>query len=226
MAHAFFLGVDIASSPDASLEVTLTMLEKEQEQSEGVARYRLNHVRHYGDGGTPDTLADHIQSFVAEQPYIGRTNIVVNRGAESGPALVEALQSRGLDPVVATLTTGRGTGPGEANEEGVTLGTSDAVRTLAELHRDGLLEMEDYTSEASSQLARGIQHAAEALDAADGDQSTPEASGSTLEVLDDVDIHMRSAALAAWCATERSFDPSQHLKENPQTERPNDATAR
>lgn len=220
MAHAFFLGIDGGSAADASPNATLTILEKEKEQSEGTARFRLNYIRPLPDMEAAD-LADHIQSLVAKQPYIGRTNIVVNRGEAFGRALVDALTDRGLDPVAATLTDGGGTVPRDADEAGVSLGTSDAVQILAELHRDGRLVMEDHTTEAGSQLARGVQQASEALDAADGNRETPEADGSPLQVLSDADTHVRSAALAAWCGTERSFDPSQHLKEDPQTGRPN-----
>ena len=223
MAHAFFLGVDVGTAANGSLDATLSMLEKEKESSEGAARYRLNHIRHHTDVADADALADHIQSFVADKPYIGRTNIIVHRGPDPGQALIEALKNRGLDPVAATLTVGSGTVSGETDEVGVTLGTADAVRTLAELHRDGLLTIDDHTTEAGSELARGVQRASEALDAADGNQDTPEAAGSRLDVLDDVDTSVRSAALAAWCGTERSFDPSQHLKEDPQTGRPNGA---
>jgi hypothetical protein len=222
MAHAFFLGIDVGSTADASPNATLTILEKEKEQSEGTARFRLNYIRPLPNMEAAD-LADHIQSLMAEQPYIGRTNIVVNRGGTFGQALVDALRDRGLDPVAATLTDGSGTVPGETDEVSVSLGTSDAVQILAELHRDGRLVIEDHTTEAGSQLARGVQRASEALDAADGNRETPEADGSPLQMLSDVDMHVRSAALAAWCGTERSFDPSQHLKEDPQTGRPNGA---
>jgi hypothetical protein len=220
MAHAFFLGVDVGAAADGPLDATLTILEKEKESTDGTARFRLSYIRHHSDVTDADTLADHIQGLVADQPYIGRTSIIVHRGTESGQALVNALKARGLDPVAATLTDGSGMVPGETDEVGVTLGTADAVRTLAELHRDGQLAIDDHTTEVASELARGVQRAAEALDAADGDQDTPEAAGSRLDVLDDVASPVRSAALAAWCGTERSFDPSQHLKEDPQTGRP------
>jgi hypothetical protein len=96
------------------------------------------------------------------------------------------------------------------------------VQILAELYRDGRLVVESHTTEAASQLARGLQRAAEVLDAADGDQDTPEAAGSTLDALDDGNAQVVSAALAAWCGTERSFDPSQHLKADPHTRRPDE----
>ncbi len=218
MAHAFFLGVDLAEEGDA-IEAVLTILEKDQEQTDADASYRLAHARDRTEAST-DELAGHIQSLVAERPYIGRTNIVVNRSSAVGQALVDALKDRGLDPVAATLTGGSGAVPGETDEVGVNLGTIDAVRTLAELYRDGQFVIEDHSTEVASQLARGVQRAAEVLDEVDGNQDTPEASGATLDALGDADTPVTSAALAAWCGAERSFDPSQHLKEDPQTGRP------
>ncbi len=223
MAHAFFLGVDLAAhDSEDRVDATLTILEKEQEQTGAEASYRLDHIRHHEDVASIDDLADHIQGLVAERPYIGRTNIVVNRAPESGQALVEALSGRGLDPVAATLTEGAGTVSGDRDEVGVQLGTTDAVRTLANLYRNRRLGIDDYTTEAASELARGVQRASEVLDEADGNQDTPEASGSTLDPLNDARQPVTSAALAAWVGDERSFDPSQHLKEDPQTGRPND----
>lgn len=219
MAHAFFLGVDLEEH-DASIDATLTILEKE-EQGDEAPRFRVNHARRRAED-TADALADRIQGLVAERPYIGRTNIIVNRSAAPGPALLEALSDRGLDPIAATLTGGSGTVAGEPDDVGVSLGRIDAIRTLAELHRDGRLVVEDHTTEAASHLARGLQRAAEVLDEADGTQDTPEAAGSTLDPLGESGPHVVSAALAAWCGTERSFDPSQHLKEQPQTRRPDD----
>lgn len=220
MAHAFFLGVDLADTePDESLTATLTILEKEKEQSDAEASYRLDHARKYTDVASAGDLADRIQGLVADQPYIGRTSIVVNRSRPAGQALVDALDERGLDAVAATLTEGSGAVPGGRDEVGVQLGTSDAVRTLAELYRDRRLGIDDHATEAASDLMRGVQRAAEMLDDADGNQDTPEASGSVLDVFNEAGLAVTSAALAAWVGAERSFDPSQHLKQDPQTGR-------
>jgi hypothetical protein len=218
MAHAFFLGVDVADTDDA-VDATLTMLEKEKEQTDVAPNYRLDHARRHTDVASAGALADHIQGLVAQRPYIGRTSIVVNRGPAPGQALVEALGERGLDPVAATLTEGSGAVPGGRDEVGVQLGTSDAVRTLAGLYRDRRFGIDDHATEAASDLARGLQRAAERLDEADGNQDTPEAAGSTLDVFNEMGPAVTSAALAAWVGAERSFDPSQHLKQDPQTRR-------
>lgn len=217
MAHAFFLGVDLEED-DGSVEAALTVVEKEA-QANASSRFRLDHARRRSLE-SPDALADQLQSLVAERPYTGRTNIVINQSAEPGSALVDALTNRGLDPIAVALTGGSNAGPGGSEEVDISLGVADAVRTLAELYRDGHLAIESHTTEAASSLARGVQRAVEVLDAADGNQDTPEAAGSTLDALNDADPHLTSAALAVWCGTERSFDPSQHLKADPHTRRP------
>jgi len=218
MAHAFFLGVDLEREEDAG-EAVLTILEKDQERTDADVSYRLVHARDRTEASA-DELAAHIQSLGAERPYIGRTTIVVNRRRAVGQALVDALTERGLDPVAVTLTDGSGAVPGETDEVGVSLGLIDAVQTLAELYRDEQVVIEDYSTEVASRLARGVQRAAEVLDEVDGNQNTPQASGATLDALGEAGAAVRSAALAAWCGAERSFDPSQHLKEDPQTGRP------
>jgi hypothetical protein len=216
MAHAFFLGVDLVETDDG-IGATLTMLEKEQEQRDAAARYRVDYAREH-TADSPAAMADSLQSLVAEQPYIGRTNLIVNRRTAAGQALLEALTDRGLDPIAAVLTDGSGAVAGDPDETAVRLGTVEAVHTLADLYRDGRVTVEDHTTEAASRLARGVQRAAERLDEADGNQDTPAAAGNSLDDLGDAGPHVLSAALAAWCGTERSFDPSQHLKSSPQTQ--------
>jgi hypothetical protein len=220
MAHAFFLGIDLADASDAP-DATVTVLEKERAQNESREQFRLHHARHHA-AVAPEALADDLQGFVAEQPYIGRTNIVVNQTSTPGRALVEALRDRGLDPVAVTVTGGPDAAPPDAAGESVSLGLVDAVQILADLHRNEQLVLEEHATEAASALARGTQRAARVLDEAEGDRQTPAADGEDLTALTDVPPAVTSAALAAWCATERSFDPSQHLKEDPQTSRPRD----
>lgn len=217
MAHAFFLGVDgVPDDGEAFVEATHTLLEKEQDDSDAAATYRLDHIRHHSDGVSAEDLADHLQGLVADRPYIGRTSLIVNRGHDAGQALVDALEDRGLDPVAATITGGSGTTAGDTDETGVHLGGVDLVRTLTDLHREARLILEGHTSETGSRLARDVQALAERLDEADGDL---EALGRATEgpSFDPEATHVTSAALAAWLGTERSFDPSQHLKESPQT---------
>lgn len=218
MAHAFFLGADATPSSDDEelFDVTFTLFEKSKEGDDESAQYRLDHIRHRTGISSADDLAEDLQGLVADRPYIGRTSLIVNRATAFGQALVDALEERGLDPVGATLTEGTGVASGETDEIAVQLGGIDAVRTIADLHRDGVLTIESHTTEVASQLARDTQALAEQLDEADGDI---EALGETTSgpSFDPTATHVTSAALAVWLGTERSFDPSQHLKESPQT---------
>lgn len=223
MAHAFFLGVDVLPTDGESpTDLTHALFEKSKEASDDEATYRLDHIRRHKDVASADDFADHLQGLVAERPYIGRTSLIVNRNTEFGQALIDALEDRGMDPVAATLTEGTGVAPGETDEIGVHLGGIDVVRTIADLHRDGKLTIESHTTEAASQLARDVQALAEQLDEADGDM---EALGTSTAgpSFDPEATHVTSAALAVWLGAERSFDPSQHLKESPQTGSPGEA---
>ena len=214
MAHAFFLGVDVApTDEDDAPRFTHALFEKSQEASGDAPTYRLDNIRRHSDGASVDELADHLQSLIAERPYIGRTSLIVNRTTDVGQALVNALEERGLDPVAATLTEGSGVAAGETDEIGVHLGGIDAVRTIADLHRDGRIVIEKHASETASRLARDVQALAEQLDEADGDL---EALGTSTAgpSFDPSATHVTSAALAVWLGSEFSFDPSQHLKES------------
>ena len=218
MAHAFFLGVDATPSDAAdSFDVTFALFEKSKEGNDEIPQYRLDHIRHRTGVPSAEDLAEHLQGVVADRPYIGRTSLIVNRGTTFGQGLVDALEGRGLDPVAATLTEGTGVTSGETDEIAVQLGGIDAVRTLADCHRDGVLTMEGHPTEAGSQLARDVQALAEQLDAADGGSEALEGTTSGPS-FDPTATHVTSAALAVWLGTERSFDPSQHLKESPRTE--------
>lgn len=218
MAHAFFLGVDVSPEHgEPPFEVIHALVEKSKEASDAPSSYRLDHIREHDDVSSAEELADHVQGLVAEQPYIGRTTIIVNRSQGFGADVFEALKDRGLAPVGATLTEGGpGATPGDTDEMGVRLSGVEAVRTLADLYRDERFRIESQATEVVSRLARDVQALAERLDEADGDARAlgVETAGPSF---DPDAVHVNSTALAVWLATERSFDPSKHLKESPQT---------
>jgi hypothetical protein len=222
MAHAFFLGVDVAdeSSPsDEPNALTLTLIEKDKEPSADAAAFRLDSIHRDADGGDPDETADRIQRLVADAPYIGRTTIIVNRRSERGQAILDALEERGLDAVAATLTEGRGATAGGRNEVGVSLAEHDAVETLAKLYRNGNLAFEEQASREVSRLARSVRRFIEDVldveeEAAETDDGEMPGAASSFGTL------VTSAAMAAWLGVERSFDPTQHLKQTPTTEPP------
>jgi hypothetical protein len=207
MAHAFFLGVDVAdeSSPsDEPNALTLTLIEKDKEPSADAAAFRLDSIHRDADGG---------------DPYIGRTTIIVNRRSERGQAILDALEERGLDAVAATLTEGRGATAGGRNEVGVSLAEHDAVETLAKLYRNGNLAFEEQASREVSRLARSVRRFIEDVldveeEAAETDDGEMPGAASSFGTL------VTSAAMAAWLGVERSFDPTQHLKQTPTTEPP------
>lgn len=217
MAHAFFLGVDARSESGEPVAVAHALLDKSKEVSDEPSTYRLNDIRTYDDVPSPAEFAEHIQGLVAKRPYIGRTTIVVNRADAHGDAVFDALEDLGLAPVGAALTEGAPGPPTDRDEMGVRVSGVDAVRTLADLYLDDRFAIESNASETGSRLARDVQALAERVDEAEGDAralGTVTAGPS----FDPAAIHVNSAALAAWLATERSFDPSQHLKESPQTD--------
>jgi len=213
MAHAFFLGVDAVPSDDEGHDVTYALFEKSSDGDE--LSYRLDQIRRHSTVTSADELANHLQGLVADQPYIGRTSLIINRKIAFGRALLDALDDRGLDAVAATLSDGTGVTAGD-DEIGVHIGGIDAVRTLADLYRERRLSFPSHTTEEASHLARDVQALAEQLDEADGDI---EALGESTSgpSFDPEATHVTSAALAVWLGSERSFDPSQHLKESPQT---------
>lgn len=224
MAHAFFLGVDVALVEGAGApDVTLALFEKAKDISDDPAIYRLDHIRNHADVESAGDLADHLQGLVADQPYIGRTSLIVNRSPDFGEAVVDALEARGMDPVAATLTSGSGTAAGDPDEIGVHLGGGDVLRRFVNLHRDERLRFESHATETASRLARDVQALSERLDEIDGDM---EALGETQTdglSFDPGATHITSAALAVWLGSERSFDPSQHLKEFPRTNAPSES---
>lgn len=213
MAHAFVLGA--APTPDESDGITLTLLEKEAGPDDGAPQYRLNRVQHHDGPVEAEALAKRLQDLMAERPYTGRTTVIVDRGPDLGAALVEALRDRGLDPVAVTLASGDA--PAErSGTDDVYVEVLEAVRTLVALYRDERFVVEEYATEEASRLARGTQRAFEALDEIEGDQASGGSATRSFRA-DEVDTYVTSAALAAWLGTERSFDPSQHLKQSPQT---------
>lgn len=217
MAHAFFLGVDARSEDGDPLAVAHALLEKSKEGTDEPSMYRLDNLREYDDVPSSEELAEHIQGLVANRPYIGRTTIVVNRADPYGDAVFDALEDLGLAPVGAALTDGAPGPPTDRDEMGVRVSGVDAVRTLADLYLDDRFAIESHASETVSRLARDVQGLAERVDEAEGNAralGTATAGPS----FDPAAIHVNSAALAVWLATERSFDPSQHLKESPQTD--------
>lgn len=221
MAHAFFLGVDVAGeASDAPGSVTATLLEKTDTADADAPHYRLDSIAHHDAPADPAALADHFQTLVADAPYTGRTTIGVNVNADAGQSLYDELEDRGLAPLSVTLTGGMGAAAASTDTMGVHLTEHNAVERLADAYRAGRLHLDGQASEDVSQLARGIQSFVAAYTNTDEATEVPDDIDAEPQRLGDFDTHVASAALALWIGEERSFDPSKHLKEEPRTDTP------
>jgi len=227
MTYAFFLGIDVAADSDDNGSVILTLVEKSQDErpsdGEAVASYRLDSISRHDAGVTPDDIADHIQGVVAESPYTARTSIVVNCEADLGQDIFETLRERGLSVRPVRLTShGTDATPSGADEE-ANVSDRDVVRELALAHRDGRFQVQHRESDLASRLARNVHHVSALAVDGEPDASTnvqPEDAvrpEDTETLPTTFDAITTSAALAVWFASQRSFDPSSHLKQEPHT---------
>ncbi|WP_022834388.1 hypothetical protein [Salisaeta longa] len=193
MPHAFYLGVDAREETAG-----ITVLSKETDGQDDTTVH-LNQAQFIEEA--PEALADRLQAFVSERPYIGRTTLVVNTATERGAAVHEALGALGLDAVDVTLTDATTHTTGDENAMSVVLGIEEALESLATLHQDGALTLDGLNTEAASDLARSLQRYLDdqvTNDAPDGPTSYSAA--------------LTSASLAGWMASERTFDPTERLK--------------
>lgn len=222
MAYEFFLGIDVAESDggaDTPGTTTLALVEKTDENAEEVGvEYRLDSVRVFDPDTPADDIASHVQSLVADSPYIGRTSVIVNRASDRGQAIENALTDLGLGPVAATITdNGSDTAPTGPDRPGVNASAHEIVDTLALEYRNARFSVDHRETEHASRLARELQSYVEyVVEPAEG-----EAAGD----LDDAparpdayDNHVTAAGLAVWFGSERTFDPVSRLKEDPSTE--------
>lgn len=213
MAHAFFLGIDVADdASDTPGAATVTLIEKTETADDSAAQYRLDSISHHESPPEPDALADHLQTLVADVPYIGRTTIVVNTTTPLGRDLHNALDDRGLTPAAVTLSGSMGAAAESTDAMGVHLAEYDAVETLATCYREGRLDVRGPATEAASRLARGIQSFVEILTDAEDATEVPDDLDAKPQRPEAFDTHVTSAALAVWTGSERSFAPIEHLK--------------
>jgi len=221
MTYAFFFGIDVAADSDDNGSVILTLVEKSQDErpsnGEAVASYRLDSISRYDAGVTPNDIADHIQEVVAKSPYTARTSIVVNCEPDPGQAIFETLRERGLSVRPVRLTSyGSDATPSGADEE-ANVSDRDVVRELALAHRDGRFKVQHRESDLASRLARNVHHVSALAVDGEPDPSTNVQPEDAETLPSTFDAITTSAALAVWFGSQRSFDPSSHLKEEPQT---------
>lgn len=215
MAHAFFLGVDaIDGEDDRAAECTLALVEKTDEDGDDML-YRVHRISQQSE---PDAaaIADKVQELATDSPFIGRTMFVVNQRTSLGNTIFAELQDRGLAPVGALITGGMGAVAGTTDEVAVDVAEHDAVRRLASFYRDQKLQLDHLESEEASNLAHGL-HSYDFSTPDESGQEMPEEPSEEPARVEQHDTVVLSAALACWIGSERTFDPTSHLKEDVQT---------
>ncbi|PEN14601.1 hypothetical protein CRI94_06150 [Longibacter salinarum] len=219
MAYEFFLGIDVADQDsDGAGTVSLSLIEKSQDDSEEAAQYRLDSIEEYDADTEPETITDHIQSLLAESPYTARTGIFVNRESQRGQAVYDALEESGLPVRAITLTDEKHASPPTLDGDDESVAKQEAVRSIAKAHREGRLEIQHRHTEYASTLARKLQqYASLAVDAEAPVDVDPENEEDGEALPTQFDSLVTSAAVAVWMASQRSFDPTSHLKAEPNT---------
>lgn len=218
MAYEFYLGVDVTEA-DGEPVATLSLIEKSDEGPDGKtvedAVYYVRRIERTtdldgeGDDEGGAHLADHVQNLLAEQQFVGRGIVAVNRTRQAGQVAMHALTERGLTPVGFTITGGEsaaqeGTGvelsggDSAVPEESSLFASEIALaERLLMLERTGRLHLEQgNANDYVSNLAHGLQSYRAELDEAEATEGA-ETLGEAQEVEGDpgqVDTQGESAA--------------------------------
>ncbi|HET6569666.1 MAG TPA: hypothetical protein VFG50_16995 [Rhodothermales bacterium] len=220
MAYEFFLGIDRAGDSDL---FTLALVEKSRYATEGDITYHVRRLEQRCDQDA-SAVAAFVKDLIADEPYVGRTEIVVNRTQKQGRALLQRLVDEGLTPIGATLTGGDSaaqSGPGIVvdhgigpnNEGGFIISEHDVVEAVEEIYRNGQLKLE-HDSEEMSSMAHGLEDYV--YRAGEAGVALEHISGRPGRRADHHDLVL-ATALACWYGQHLSFDPSEHYDELPDT---------
>ena len=216
MAFEFYLGIDVVDDQPA----TLTLVEKEDDGASGDTDddiYHVREVRQLEEEKGAEAAAEFVQSLIAEDPYLGRTIIVVNCSSRSGADLQEELQERGMSPEGVIVTGGEDSeqqgisGLDTPNTENERLVETERnlVSTLDRLYHEDRLELPQENTEEVSKIAQGLQDYRIPAGNDNGEGYRPDISDEKRSA-----AHANfviSAALACWLAEEHEFDASVHL---------------
>lgn len=218
MAYEFILGVDVVRPNGDAVTVALTMVEKTDGGDQNAARYRLDLLEEEASLESTDAVAEHIQSLLTQKRYVARTVPVINQTTTDGQAVHAALEDRGLAPVGATLSDGTATVSGSREEMNATVSMRSVLDTLRSLHRAGRVDLHDQDTDEASRLARAIEWFSESGTDEDGNERrvdmalAPDQDGPYEPLV-------VSTALACWLGEEQTFDPTEHLKKDLQSQR-------
>jgi hypothetical protein len=218
MDYEFYVGINVL--PEAG--TTVSVIEKAAGKGED-PHYHTRHIQKIQNGAGPADVARRIREIISNEPFAGRSIVVVNETEKQGRELARELAAGGLTPVGVHVSESDGatqlqhsltreeTGdiPRESTG-GFIVGRSTLVGTLVDLHQSGQFRIEQPDGAAGDALMAGIGHHADTLD---GER----AGNRRFEPLhnDEEDAFVLSAALAAWFGEQRNFDVSEGLGGEP-----------
>lgn len=213
MDYQFFLGVDAVEADDGTVEITLALVEKEVEDKDDEAIYRL-HLVETGQRAS-DEVAERIQEVLTQDPFIGRTVPVVNRTMDPGQDVLDRLDDLGLDAIGALLTTGSASVAGDTSEMAVEVSAQRMVEELADVYHANRLDASPQQErEAVSHLLRTVERFGS--EGADTDGRVLRDEIGTTPADGAYDALVVSTALACWIGERYSFDPTEGLKQRPE----------
>lgn len=213
MAYEFYLGIDGHNPGGGRLEFATSLIEKRGNKEE--ASYSVRSLRRHSE----ESIEGALESIIDElrnDPYVGRTVCVVNATEKPGQRLHKELTRRGLSPLRVTLTGGdTSADQGRAltfTGEGAYVSEHEIVSLLEEIYRSGRLETTPADSDEISGLTQGLEDyhvkstpKGEALDEPD---FAPSRAGKNADLV-------LAAGVACWLGEQHSFDPTEHLAEEP-----------
>lgn len=219
MPYEFFLGVDPDDDTDA---VTLALIEKSKYPDEKMTTYHVRSLLQR-DGTDEQGIARFIQNMVTDEPFVGRTSVVVNCTDRRGRRLVLSLTEEGLSPIGVTITGGDSaglSGPGivmdrkGSGQGGFIVSEHDLVSALEDLYESGQLDMNQDSPEVSllgDGLLDYMKKANEAGVALQHIDREPARQGLH-------DSIVLGTALACWYGDQVSLDdPAEHIEEETRT---------
>ncbi len=215
MAYTFILGVDVVPSDENRLTAAFAVVEKSTEDQDDTAYYRVDRLDAYRNFESTDAVAEHIQTLLTEKPYVARTVPIVNRTTGHGQDVLDALGTRGLAPVGATLSAGTSTASGKRGEMNATVSVHRIVDTLLALYHADRIDLQpQQDTDEVSRLVRGIERFGDSGTDEEGEERRVEMATTPDE--GPYDAVVVSMGLACWLGEEQTFDPTQRLKEVPQ----------
>lgn len=202
MPYEFYLSIDVTAEPN---DATLSLVEETYDGRGDEAIYRIRHLAHFDASASSEKVAERLRDRLNEEPYIGRTTVVINRTDGVGQALLDQLQQTGLSPQGMIVTQGDAKAE---NKSGLFVSERELIRSVQNLYFSGRLKLPEQSTEETDELVNGLQVF---LDGTGDD-------GTLLEVIEADDrqtLHhdfIFNVAMACWLAEQHAEDPTMGLR--------------